>query len=47
MVFEPFPGLFAGVFEVIVLLIYDVLRIFYEGDAADEATVIDYSKDRS
>ena len=28
MVFEPFLGLFAGVFGVIVLLIYDVLRIF-------------------
>ena len=28
MVFEPFLGLFAGVFKVIVLLIYDVLRRF-------------------
>ena len=28
MVFEPFFGLFAGVFGVIVLLIYDVLRRF-------------------
>ena len=28
MVFEPFLGLLAGVFEIIVLLIYDVLRRF-------------------
>ena len=28
MAFESFLGFFAGVFEVIVLLIYDVLRRF-------------------
>ena len=34
MVFEPFLGLFAGVFGVIVLLIYDVLRRFAVMDKA-------------
>ena len=33
MIFEPFMGLFAGVFGVIVLLIYDVLRFAIMGKA--------------